>query len=115
MKADDLISMILILGVIPITIVLVLFFIQKSKHKERMTLIEKGINIDTLERKNSPFQDVLLWGMLAGGIGLGLLIAYFLLEIKVCKDDMILGILAMIFGGISLISYYIIKRRIEKN
>ncbi len=114
MKADDLISMILILGVIPITIVLVLFFIQKTKHRERMTLIDKGIHIDTSERKNGPFQDVLMWGMLAGGTGFGLLIAYFLLEAKVFKDDMILGILAMLFGGFSLIGYYIIKRRIDK-
>jgi len=113
MKVDDLISMAIILGVLPITIILVLFFIQKAKHKERMSLIEKGINITTIEKKDGPFQDVLLWGMLAGCTGVGLLIGYILVETIALKDD-IMGILAILFGGIGLIGYSLIKRRGDK-
>jgi hypothetical protein len=114
MKVDDLISMTILLGVLPITIVLILFFIQKAKHKERMTLIEKGINITIIEKKDGPFQDVLMWGLLAGSTGLGLLIAYILLEKHLVVDDMILGILAMLFGGLGLTGYYFIRRKRDK-
>jgi hypothetical protein len=114
MKVDDLLSMILILGILPITIILILFFIQKAKHKERMSLIEKGISITAFEKKDGPFQDVLMWGLLAGSTGFGLLIAYILLEMHKVKDDMIFGILAMLFGGGGLICYYFIRRKRDK-
>jgi len=114
MKIDDLISMLLILGILPITIILILYFVQRAKHKERMTLIEKGVNITTFEKKDGPFQDVLMWGLLAGSTGLGLLIAYILLEKHLVIDDMILGILAMLFGGLGLTSYYFIRRKRDK-
>lgn len=111
MRTDDLISMVFILGILPITILVIWFLIVKIRHKERMSLIEKGINFTAGERKNGPFQDVLMWGMLASGIGIGLLIAFILLEKAVVKDDMILGILSMLMGGIGLIGYYLIRRK----
>jgi ABC-type Mn2+/Zn2+ transport system permease subunit len=55
-----------------------------------------------------------MWGLLSGGAGFGLLIAYVLLETHQVKDDMILGILAMLFGGFGLIGYYFIKRKRDK-
>lgn len=115
MKVDDLISMIIVLGVIPVSILVSLYFLHKNTIKERMKLIDKGIDISTIKRKESPFQDILMWGMLAGGTGFGLLIAYILLETKVFKDDMILGILAILFGGVGLITYYFIRKPADKN
>jgi hypothetical protein len=114
MKEDDLISIIILFGILPVTIMLILFFIHKAMHNERMKLIDKGIDISTIKRKESPFQDVLLWGMLAGGIGFGLLIAYILLETNVFRDDMILGILAILFGGVGLMTFYFIRKPADK-
>jgi hypothetical protein len=114
MKTEDLISMVFILGILPVTILVIWFLIVKIRHKERMSLIEKGIDITASERKSGPFQDVLMWGMLACGIGVGLLIAFILLENAVVKDDMILGILSMLMGGIGLIGYYMIRRKGDK-
>lgn len=114
MNLESLVATILILAILPITIILIWFFVQKAKHKERMSLIEKGLNITTIERKDGPIQDVLMWGLLAGGTGFGLLIAYILLETHKVKDDMILGILAMLFGGLGLICYYFIRKERDK-
>lgn len=111
MKTDELIAMVILLGILPITILVIWFLIVKIRHKERMSLIEKGIDITTGERKSGPFQDVLMWGMLSVGIGIGLLIAYIFLEKAVVKDDMISGTLSILFGGIGLIGYYLIRRK----
>jgi len=111
MKADDLVAMIILLGVLPLAIIVIIFLINRAKHKERMAIIEKAPDISLQEQKDSPFHDVLFWGMLACGVGLGLLIGYILFETNLFKDDIIQGILAILFGGIALISYYFIKKR----
>lgn len=111
MKADDLISMILILGVLPVTILLIVYYIQKAKIRERMQLLEKGIDISLIQKKDSPFNNILMWGMLSTGVGLGLLLGFLLIEQGIFKDDAIMGILAILLGGIGLtISYFINKR-----
>jgi hypothetical protein len=74
----------------------------------------KGIDVSVFDRKAGSFQDVLLWGMLAGGIGLGLFIGYSLFQARVFNDDSIEGILAVLIGGISLVFYFIVKRMIDK-
>jgi ABC-type Mn2+/Zn2+ transport system permease subunit len=111
MRADDLISMILILGVLPITILLIVYLIQKTKIKERMQLLEKGVDIISLQKKDSPFNNTLMWGLLSIGVGLGLLIGYLLIENGIFKDDAIMGILAILLGGIGLAVYYFINKR----
>ena len=114
MKADDLISMILILGVLPVTILLIVYFIQKMKIKERMQLLEKGIDL-SLQRKDNPFTNTLMWGMLATGIGFGLLVGFLLINSGVFNDDAIMGILAILFGGIGLIIFHFIGKKSDKN
>lgn len=111
MRADDLISMIMILGVLPVTILLIVFFIQKAKIKERMHLLEKGVDIFSFQKKDSPFNNILMWGMLATGAGFGLLLGFLLIEFNIFKDDAIMGILAILFGGIGLIIYYFINKK----
>lgn len=112
MKADDLISMILILGVLPVSILLIIYYIQKAKIRERMQLLEKGMDISFLQKKDSPFNSILMWGMLSTGVGMGLLLGFLLIEKGVFKDDAIMGILAILFGGMGLIIYYFINKRV---
>ena len=111
MKTDDLIAMIFVFCIIPFVLVAILYLIHRAKHKERMALIEKGVDLLSIEKKDKPSCDVLFWGMLAGGIGIGLLIGFLLLEKKIVSDDAIQGILAILFGGISLVAYYVVKRK----
>jgi len=44
-----------------------------------------------------------------------LLPGYLLIEYGIFKDDAIMGILAILFGGIGLIGYYFINRKDGKN
>lgn len=111
MRTDDLISMILILGVLPVTILLIVYFIQKARIKERMHLLEKGVDIISLQKKDSPFNNILMWGMLAIGAGFGLLLGFLLIEFSILKDDAIMGILTILFGGIGLTIYYFINKK----
>ena len=106
MKLEDIISIVLILGVFPITILLIIFQIQKAKIKERIQLIEKGFDISSMQLRNNPFYNMLMWGMLCVGVGFGLLIGLLLIEYSIFINDTIMGILAILFGGISLIIYY---------
>jgi len=114
MNADDLVSMILILGVLPVTILIIVFFIQKAKMKERRQLIEKGLDIFAMQKKDNPFNNPLLWGLLSLGGGFGLLFGFLLIQNKVYTDDAIMGILALIFGGIALIVFHFINKKKEK-
>ena len=114
MRTDDLISMILILGVLPITILLIVFFIQKAKIKERRQLLEKGVDITSLQKKDSLFNNPLFWGLLSFGGGLGLFLGFLLMHNNIFDDDAIMGILALIFGGVGLIVFYFINRKASK-
>lgn len=110
MDVNDLVSIIILFGLVPIAVIWAIGQYQQIKHRERMTLIEKGLGTSLLDKKENPFQDMLMWGLLSFGIGLGLLTGYLLMDAGIFMDDMILGIMAMLFGGISLIGYTIYKK-----
>ncbi len=114
MRVDDLISMIIILGILPITILLIVFFIQKAKIRERRQLLEKGIDITLLQKKDNSFNSPLLWGLLSLGGGTGLLTGFLLIQNHIYDDEAIMGILALIFGGIGLVLFFFINKRYEK-
>lgn len=105
MNVSDILSVIILLGLVPIAVIWAIGQYQQLKHKERLALIEKGLGTSLLDKKENPFQDILLWALLAVGIGFGLLIGYLLIENSIVRDDAILGILAILFGGISVLGY----------
>jgi uncharacterized membrane protein YesL len=107
-----LVAVILIFGALPALIVLIYYFNRKAKHKERMALIEKGIDASIYMKEEATFHKVLLWGMLMSGIGLGLLIGY-LLSVFTRLPDEIIPITAVLFGGFGLIGYYVYRKKTE--
>lgn len=111
MKADDFISMILMLGVLPISILIIIFYIQKAKIKERMQLIDKGVDILSMPKKESAFNSPLMWGLFSIGIGLGFFLGFLLIEFGVFKNEAYPAFLAMIFGGIGLTIYHYINKK----
>lgn len=110
MDDSGIVFIIMLFGLVPITVIWAINQYQQLKHKERMALIEKGLGSSILDSKESPFQDILLWALLAVGIGVGLLIGYWLIEKSIVRDDAIIGILAILFGGISALGYTIYKK-----
>jgi hypothetical protein len=107
------IAIILIFGAPPALVVLVYYFSRKAKHKERMALIEKGIDASIFIKEETTFHKVLLWGMLIGGIGFGLLMGYILSVYTPMRQEMIMPIMAILFGGLGLIGYYVYRKKTE--
>ena len=77
----------------------------RSRHRERMALIETGQDA-SLFKKTQGIHSNLKWGYLALAVGFALLSGHFLEEYTSMDDGA--GYLPMIFllGGLALIIYY---------
>jgi hypothetical protein len=107
-------AILLIFGGPPTLIILLYYFSRKAKHKERMAMIEKGVDPSIyLKQEERPFHKVLLFGMLLGGVGLGLLIGYIVSAMAMARQETIMPIMALLFGGLGLIGYYIYRKKTE--
>jgi hypothetical protein len=87
----------------------------EAKNRERLALIERGMDPSILDKKKpQDGHSALLWGLLLCGIGLGSLIGYV---ISYCsgysgiKESIMTNSLGMLLGGAGLILYYIIIRK----
>ena len=87
--------------------------------RERMAMIERGMDPRRYKPQSAPFQN-LKWGLLLVGAGVGLFLAY-LLDRTIFKSTMddneaIYFALIAIFGGLGLFaSYRIEKKEISDN
>jgi uncharacterized membrane protein YesL len=106
-------AILLIFGGGPALVVLIYYFSRKAKNKERMALIEKGVDASIYLKEETTFHTVLMWGMLMGGIGLGLLLGYILSIYTPMREEIIMPIMALLFGGFGLIGYYVYRRKTE--
>jgi hypothetical protein len=86
---------------------------EEARHKERLALIEKGMDPLLANRKlpRDYTQGALLWGMLLAGIGLGAFIGNIAALRSIGKPDLIVNALALLFGGLGLLGYYSIRSR----
>jgi hypothetical protein len=96
---------------------LILWKYFDNRHKERMAMIDKGVSAAELRGnftfKPNPLSN-LKWGLLAVSTGLGILTASYLYEVH-NWDDGVFPSMILIFGGVSLIVFYAIAARKEKN
>ena len=108
-----LLAILLIFGAMPAAIVLMYYFSRKAKNQERMALIEKGVDASIFIKEERGFIQVLMWGMLLSGIGLGLLLGYILSIYTPMRQDIVMPINALLFGGIGLIGYFVYRKKTE--
>ncbi len=87
-----------------------------TRHKERMTIIDKGLNptdLKALYERNwkaaNPLSS-LKWGILLAFIGLAVLVGIWLRDQFFFNDGVIPGLMA-VFGGIGLIIFYFIAAK----
>jgi hypothetical protein len=91
-------------------VVLIVYF--NNRHKERMAMIEKGIN--PIEFKGAPMREwfrtnplsSLKWGLLASFVGVGLIVASWLDRWYMMHDSIYLACM-LVAGGIALIIFYL--------
>lgn len=103
-----LVTVILIFVGIP----LLIFFLARNRHREKLALIEKGINPNPSKPESSFFK-ALMWGMLVGGAGLGWIIGLLLHQVF-GLDDGVMFALVLFFAGAGLVGYFFYRSQQEK-
>jgi hypothetical protein len=108
---------------VPIGMFAMIFGIVYLSKRERMAMIERGMDPRRYKPQSAPFQN-LKWGLLLIGAGAGLFLAYVLdhtlfNNMRGADDDGNVAIyfaLIAIFGGAGLfLSYRIEKKEIDNN
>jgi|WetSurMetagenome_2_1015567.scaffolds.fasta_scaffold150897_2 hypothetical protein len=103
---------------IPISLFAMVFGIVylAIRMKERKALIEKGLSAEILDsHKRSVVPSSLKWGMLAVGVGLGILIGRILAAYTCLGEEESFFSMIFLFGGFSLILYHFIARKMERD
>ena len=113
MTADIIIPIFLFGG---ITAVLWKFF--DTRHKERMSIIEKGLVSEDLKflyansaMKSNPYSS-LKYGMLAAFIGAGILVSAFVSNILLgAYEEQVTAGIIFLSGGLGLITFYAMAKK----
>ncbi|HRH71255.1 MAG TPA: hypothetical protein PLB89_17255 [Flavobacteriales bacterium] len=87
----------------------IIYISVTAKHRQRMAMIDKGLSPADLAERSDPFRS-LKSGMVAMGVGVGLLIGYIIQYTTHNDDPMPYFILVTICGGAALIGHYFIVR-----
>jgi Na+/H+-dicarboxylate symporter len=84
------------------------------RKKERMLLIQRGVDASTFESKKRNETSNLRWGLLFLGIGIGILLGRVFASYTCLGEEASYFSMICLFGGLSLIIYHFIARNIEK-
>ncbi|WP_316791172.1 DUF6249 domain-containing protein [Pedobacter frigoris] len=90
------------------------FFSHRAKHKERLMMIEKGLNpIDEENKYKRPQSFGLMLGLIIFGLGIGLVIIAVLVNLDALgkSDATPVAILALCGGSALIIGGYIENRK----
>jgi hypothetical protein len=93
----------------------IVYVIVTSRNRERMALIERGADPALFEaRKKAGTSGVLKFGLFLFGIGLGVVVAYFLASGGM-EEGAAYPAMIFVFGGLALIVSYVWQRKQEKD
>lgn len=82
-----------------------------TRNKERMALIEKGADASLFATKKKNFRNITLKiGMLAVGIGIGILIGSILSSYTVLNGEVAFPSMIFLFGGLFLVANAMIEK-----
>ena len=83
-----------------------------TRNKERLSLIEKGADASLFAtKKNHRSNLTLKFGMLAVGIGIGILIASLLESYTVLNEEVAYPSMIFLFGGMFLVANAMIEKK----
>jgi len=114
---------VLVAILVPLALFAMVFGIVYLAKRERMAMIERGMDPRRYKPQSAPFQN-LKWGLLLIGAGFGLFLAYILDNTAFSRmgqmndggNTAIYFSLIALFGGLGLlVSYLVEKKEAEKN
>jgi len=85
----------------------------RQRRRERLLLIERGMDAKMLETPTLPLQS-LKWGIVLVGLGIGMLIANALARTVYFRTEEAYFAMLFLFGGASLLIFHFIGRK-QKN
>jgi hypothetical protein len=89
-----------------VAIVLTVKYISAARNKEKMALIEKGIDLSQIYQKKDYRNATLKSGMFLVGVALGLFVGFLLTEISSINAVVSYFSMILLFGGLSLIIFH---------
>ena len=100
-----------------ILVVSLVYIIMTTRHKEKMTLIEKGLDPKKFSN-NQIIPQTQRAGLLLVGIGFGFFVALFLSEYVLTSIENSRAVYAgsiLLFGGLGLLTFYSFNKNKFKN
>lgn len=98
----------------------IMYVYYTTRNKERMALIDKGADASLFNTGKEAIKFAFSWskftlklGMLSMGIALGIIIAASLVNVVAIDEDALYPSSIFFFGGLSLVLFYIIDRKIK--
>jgi F0F1-type ATP synthase assembly protein I len=94
----------------------VLYFYFRNRNRERMSMIDKGVDPSIfIQKPRSSVSVALKYGLFLAGLAIGILLGAIL--DKATSLDPAAGYFSMIFlfGGIGLLIYYIIEKKNDRS
>ena len=86
----------------------------EARTRERLALIEKGIDPDKLAKERRGVgHDPLFWGFLLMGLGLGILLGYILSQETGWDKRVLINGMAALLGGFGMIIYPGYRKRTD--
>ena len=90
----------------------IVYVFLNTRNKERLSLIEKGADASLFaSKKNYKSNLTLKFGMLAVGIGIGILIASILSNYTVLDEEVAYPSMIFLFGGLFLVANAMIEKK----
>ena len=89
-----------------VAIALSVKYVSAARNKEKMALIDKGVDMSEIYQKKDYRNATLKSGMFLVGVALGLFVGYFLTEISSINAVVSYFSMILLFGGASLIIFH---------
>ncbi len=89
----------------------------EARNRERLALIEKGMDPSLADIKNSfdrPSHGALMWGLLLVGVASGAFMGVQMAPTYGGAGGIVIHVMGMLFGGIGLLLYYLVRRMADR-
>lgn len=92
----------------------IIYVYLSTRNKERMSMIEKGVDPSTFTTKRNYANMTLKIGMLAIGVALGILVGSLIDEYTTLEDEVGYFSMIFLFGGLALVINSILEEKRSK-